>query len=69
MGRRVTIYKGHRLVNHGYYAPDKRVWWEAVDEDGNANHHAHTKRDLKNLIDEYEAHHTPRERDADADAT
>jgi len=50
-----SIYKGYRIRNHGYYPPDKCIWWEAVNLKTNeADHHAHTKRDLKKLIDEYE---------------
>lgn len=47
-------YKRYTLHNRGYHAPDKCIWWEAVDGCGNADFHAHTKRDLIKLIDEYE---------------
>ena len=47
-------YRGYRVVNHGYYPPDSCVWWEAVNMKTEcADHHAHTKRELKKLIDEY----------------
>lgn len=46
------VYRGHELHFHGWYPPDKCVWWEAVDKDGGASFHAHTKRHLMELIDE-----------------
>ena len=47
------LYHGYELRNHGYYPPDKKVWWEAVNvETGEADFHAHTLRDLRRLIDE-----------------
>lgn len=46
-------YKNYRLVNYGYYPPDKCVWWEAINLTTNeADFHAHTKRELLNMIDE-----------------
>jgi hypothetical protein len=51
-GVRYYLYKGYEVRNHGYYPPDKSVWWEAVDlKTGFADYHAHTKRDIKRLID------------------
>lgn len=45
-------YNGYEICCHGYYAPDRTVWWEAVNvETGCADFHEHTKRDLKKLID------------------
>jgi len=45
-------YKGYIVKNHGYYAPDKCVWWEAVNElTDKADYHAHTKTDIKLMID------------------
>ena len=50
---RDRIYKGYRLVNHGYYQPDRGRWWQAENiETGEADFHAHTMRDLKAQIDE-----------------
>lgn len=47
-----STYKGYRLQNHGYYAPDRAVWWEAQNlKTGEADFHAHTLRDLKSQID------------------
>ena len=46
-------YRGFEVYCHGYYAPDKRYWWEAVDTiTGCADFHATTKRQIKQLIDE-----------------
>lgn len=48
------LYRGYEVRNHGYHAPDKGNWWEAVNTlTGSADHHAHTKWELKELIDEY----------------
>ena len=50
---RDRIYKGYRLVNHGYYQPDRCRWWQAEKiQTGEADFHAHTMRDLKAQIDE-----------------
>jgi len=47
-----NIYRGYRLINHGYYPPDKCIWWEAINlETDEADFREHTKRDLKNQID------------------
>lgn len=49
------LYKGYVITNHGYYPPDKRVWWEAVNiKTGCADHHSNTKSGVKHLIDIYE---------------
>lgn len=46
------LYKGFEIINHGYYPPDKCVWWEAVDlKTGCADFHANTKREIKQMID------------------
>jgi hypothetical protein len=45
-------YKGLEIINHGYYSPERCVWWEAVNvETGCADYHAHSKREIKRLID------------------
>jgi hypothetical protein len=37
----------YEIYNHGYYAPDKCVWWEAVNLKTNeADFHEHTKSQL-----------------------
>ena len=46
------LYRGYEIRNHGYYPPDKCVWWEAVDlKTGCADFHEHTKRDIIKSID------------------
>lgn len=46
------IYKGYEIYNLGYYLPDRCIWWGAVNiETGCADHHAHTKHEIKKLID------------------
>ena len=43
------------IRNHGYYPPDKCVWWEAINiNTGEADYHAHRKRDIKQMIDDLE---------------
>lgn len=49
---RGRLYRGYRLVNHGYYPPDRCVWWEAENiETGEADFRATTRRQLKADID------------------
>lgn len=46
-------YRGYTIRNHGYYPPDKCIWWEAYNsENGNADFHAHRLRDIIKMIDE-----------------
>lgn len=46
-------YRGFTITFHGYYPPDKCIWWEAVDDKtGNGDFHEHTKRDILKAIDE-----------------
>jgi len=44
---------GYVLINYGYHSPDKKGWWQAVDENGYADYSAHTKKELMGLIDYY----------------
>lgn len=47
------FYRGYEVQNHGYHAPDRCNWWQAINvETGEADFHAHTKREIKVLIDE-----------------
>lgn len=47
------FYRGYTIRNHGYYPPDKCVWWEAVnDETGEADFHAKRLRDIISMINE-----------------
>lgn len=49
---RAYLYRGYRIINHGYYSPDQCVWWEAVNEaTGCADFHEHTKREILKQID------------------
>lgn len=51
------IYKGYEYLGyeihcHGYYSPDRCVYWEAIDVNtGCADYHAGTKKQIKVLID------------------
>lgn len=49
------FYKGYLIICHGYYPPDKKVWWEASDGTGEAHYHAHTLQEIKHMIDEDDA--------------
>lgn len=47
-----STYKGYRVRNHGYYAPGRGVWWEAINpKTGDSDFHAHTLRELRYEID------------------
>jgi len=49
---RGRLYSGYRLINHGYYPPDRCVWWEAENlKTGEADFRATTRRQLKAEID------------------
>ena len=49
---RGRLYGGYRLINHGYYPPDRCVWWEAENiQTGEADFRATTRRQLKAEID------------------
>lgn len=49
---RGRLYRGYRLINHGYYPPDRCVWWEAENlQTGEADFRATTRRQLKEDID------------------
>ena len=46
-------YQGYEIRNHRHYPSEQCTWWEAVNiQTGEADFHAHTKGDLKILIDE-----------------
>jgi len=45
-------YKGFIISCHGYYGPDKRVVWEAVNPKTNCGeYHGYSKKEIINLID------------------
>ena len=50
----VYEYKGYKLIRFGYFPNEQSVWWEAVDRNGNGEYHAHTKKELMQLIDKGE---------------
>ena len=50
----VYEYKDYKLIRFGYYSSEQSIWWEAVDQNGDAEYHAHTKRELMQLIDQGE---------------
>lgn len=46
-------YKGYNIRCHGYYAPDRCVWWEAINEQTQcADYHFTTLRQIINEIDQ-----------------
>ena len=45
------IYRGFQVISVGYYEPEHRVCWEAVDEHGCGFAHSYSLRDTKNEID------------------
>jgi hypothetical protein len=48
-------YKDYSIRCHGYYPPDKCIWWEAVNEKTNcADYHNTTLRGIIEDINEYE---------------
>lgn len=48
---RGRVFDGYRLVNHGYFPPDRCIWWEAHNiATGEADFRAHTRRELKAQI-------------------
>lgn len=44
-------YRGFRIECVGYYNPEHRVCWEAVDEDGWGFGHAYTLKECKMWVD------------------
>lgn len=46
------IYKGYHINCIGYYHPEHRICWEAVDHDNCGFAHSFTLKDTINLIDE-----------------
>lgn len=48
-------YRGLILQCHGYYPPDKRIVWEAIDpETGEGCYHEFSKAALMAAIDQFE---------------
>ena len=45
-------YRGFKIVCVGYYNPEHRMCWEAIDTDGKSGFgHSYTLRDVKREID------------------
>lgn len=45
------LYKGYHIYCIGYHAPDKKVVWEAADENECGFAHSYSLRETKALID------------------
>ena len=45
------IHRGFLILCVGYYQPEHRVCWEAVDVDGSAFAHGYTLKEVKRRID------------------
>ena len=59
MGKKVKIsqghykYQGYDIQCHGYFPPDRCIWWEATDEEsGYADYHGTTLASIIKDIDE-----------------
>lgn len=46
------IYRGYEIYCLGYYPPEQRVVWEAVDENGCGFAHYYSLKGVKKLIDQ-----------------
>ena len=44
-------YRGFNINCLGYYGPDKKVVWEAVDKYGNGFAHSYSLKETKQFID------------------
>ena len=47
------IYRGYKVTCIGYYPPERKVVWEAEDENGNGFAHAFSLKCCKYWIDDY----------------
>ena len=45
------IYRGFQVICVGYYGPEHRVCWEAVDEHGCGFAHSYTIKETKKWVD------------------
>ena len=45
------LYRGFEIICVGYYQPEHRVCWEAVDENGCGFAHSYSLKDTKREID------------------
>lgn len=46
------MYRGYQVNCIGYYPPERKVVWEAVDHDGCGFAHSYTLRTTRILIDQ-----------------
>lgn len=51
IGANIYEYRGFQIECVGYYSPEHRIVWEAVDHDGSGFAHAYTFRECKMWID------------------
>lgn len=65
MSRTRYKFKGYTITNCGYHQPDHCVWWEAVDENGEACFHGHSLREVEFMILDDEWETKLREKDAE----
>ena len=65
MSRTRYKFKGYTITNCGYHQPDHCVWWEAVDENGEACFHGHSLREVEFMILDDEWEMKLREKDAE----
>lgn len=56
-------FEGYTITNCGYHQPDHCVWWEAVDENGEACFHGKTLREVEFMILEHEWEQKVRRKD------
>lgn len=45
------LYRGYRIVCHGYYPPDGKVVWEAVNDTEAADAHGFSRREVMKMVD------------------
>lgn len=45
------LYRGFEIICVGYYPPEQRVCWEAVDKDGSGFAHGFSKKEVMFWID------------------
>lgn len=51
LGKWLYEYRGFQIECIGYYPPEGRVVWEAIDNDGTGFAHAYTLKECKMWVD------------------
>lgn len=51
LGTGQYLYRGYVIHTVGYYHPEHRICWEAVDENGCGFAHSFSMRECKALVD------------------